>query len=56
MPATTFGLTLPNRAVVLGAIKARDLLELTVEAEASGAFDTVWCGPTACSPSPGSKR
>src|SRR5262250_776140 len=43
MPAT-FGLTLPNRAVVLGAIKSRELLELTVEAEASGAFDTIWVG------------
>ena len=44
MPGTTFGLTLPNRAVVLGAIKSRDLLELTVEAETSRAFDTVWVG------------
>jgi alkanesulfonate monooxygenase SsuD/methylene tetrahydromethanopterin reductase-like flavin-dependent oxidoreductase (luciferase family) len=40
----TFGLILANRAVVLGAIKARDLLDLTVEAEASGAFDAVWVG------------
>jgi alkanesulfonate monooxygenase SsuD/methylene tetrahydromethanopterin reductase-like flavin-dependent oxidoreductase (luciferase family) len=30
--------------VVLGVIKASDLLELTVEAEASGAFDAVWAG------------
>jgi alkanesulfonate monooxygenase SsuD/methylene tetrahydromethanopterin reductase-like flavin-dependent oxidoreductase (luciferase family) len=40
----SFGLTLANRAVVLGAIRARDLIDLTVAAEASGAFDTVWVG------------
>jgi alkanesulfonate monooxygenase SsuD/methylene tetrahydromethanopterin reductase-like flavin-dependent oxidoreductase (luciferase family) len=44
MSQTSFGLTLPNRAVVLGAMRSRELLELTVEAEASGAFDTVWVG------------
>jgi alkanesulfonate monooxygenase SsuD/methylene tetrahydromethanopterin reductase-like flavin-dependent oxidoreductase (luciferase family) len=40
----SFGLTLANRAVVLGAIKARDLIDLTAAAEAAGAFDTVWVG------------
>jgi alkanesulfonate monooxygenase SsuD/methylene tetrahydromethanopterin reductase-like flavin-dependent oxidoreductase (luciferase family) len=40
----SFGLTLANRAVVLGAIKARDLIDLTVAAEGAGAFDTVWVG------------
>jgi alkanesulfonate monooxygenase SsuD/methylene tetrahydromethanopterin reductase-like flavin-dependent oxidoreductase (luciferase family) len=40
----SFGLILPNRAVILGAVTARDLIELTVEGEASGAFDTVWVG------------
>jgi alkanesulfonate monooxygenase SsuD/methylene tetrahydromethanopterin reductase-like flavin-dependent oxidoreductase (luciferase family) len=40
----SFGLTLANRAVVLGAIKARDLVEQTVEAERSGVFDAVWVG------------
>jgi alkanesulfonate monooxygenase SsuD/methylene tetrahydromethanopterin reductase-like flavin-dependent oxidoreductase (luciferase family) len=40
----SFGLTLSNRAVVLGVVKASDLIELTVEAEASGAFDAVWAG------------
>lgn len=40
----SFGLTLSNRAVVLGVIKAADLIDLTVEAEASGAFDAVWAG------------
>jgi alkanesulfonate monooxygenase SsuD/methylene tetrahydromethanopterin reductase-like flavin-dependent oxidoreductase (luciferase family) len=42
--AHTFGLILANRAVVLGAIKARDLLEQTAAAEASGVFDAVWVG------------
>jgi alkanesulfonate monooxygenase SsuD/methylene tetrahydromethanopterin reductase-like flavin-dependent oxidoreductase (luciferase family) len=40
----SFGLTLSNRAVVLGVVKAADLIDLTVEAEASGAFDAVWAG------------
>ncbi len=42
--AHSFGLILANRAVVLGAIQARDLLDLTVEAERSGTFDAVWVG------------
>lgn len=42
--AHSFGLILANRAVVLGAVKVRDLIDLTVEAERSGAFDTVWVG------------
>lgn len=40
----SFGLILPNRAVVLGAVKPRDLVDLTVDAERSGIFDTVWVG------------
>jgi alkanesulfonate monooxygenase SsuD/methylene tetrahydromethanopterin reductase-like flavin-dependent oxidoreductase (luciferase family) len=40
----SLGLILANRAVVLGAIKARDLLDLAVDAERSGAFDAVWVG------------
>jgi alkanesulfonate monooxygenase SsuD/methylene tetrahydromethanopterin reductase-like flavin-dependent oxidoreductase (luciferase family) len=40
----SFGLTLSNRAVVLGRVKASDLIELAVEAENSGAFDAVWAG------------
>ena len=44
MNHSSFGLTLSNRAVVLGVIKASDLIELTVEAESSGAFDAVWAG------------
>jgi alkanesulfonate monooxygenase SsuD/methylene tetrahydromethanopterin reductase-like flavin-dependent oxidoreductase (luciferase family) len=42
--ADSFGLILANRAVVLGALKARDLLELAGAAEAAGAFDTIWVG------------
>jgi alkanesulfonate monooxygenase SsuD/methylene tetrahydromethanopterin reductase-like flavin-dependent oxidoreductase (luciferase family) len=42
--ASSLGLILANRAVVLGAIKARDLVDLTVKAEASGVFDAVWVG------------
>jgi alkanesulfonate monooxygenase SsuD/methylene tetrahydromethanopterin reductase-like flavin-dependent oxidoreductase (luciferase family) len=40
----SFGLILPNRAVILGAVAARELIELTEEGEASGAFDTIWVG------------
>ena len=40
----TLGLILANRAVVLGKIKAHDLLEQTATAEASGVFDAVWVG------------
>ena len=42
--AHSFGLILANRAVVLGAIQARDLVDLTVDAERSGTFDAVWVG------------
>lgn len=44
MARASFGLTLANRAVVLGAIQARDLLELSRAAEASGVFDALWVG------------
>src|ERR1041384_2267656 len=44
MGAPSFGLILANRAVVLGAIKARDLVDITIEAEASNQFDAVWVG------------
>jgi len=42
--APSFGLILANRAVVLGAIKAPELLDLAVEAERAGVFDAVWVG------------
>src|ERR1051325_2750302 len=41
---SSFGLTLANRGVIIGAVKARDLLHMTEQAEASGAFDAVWVG------------
>lgn len=40
----SFGLTLANRGVILGIVRASDLIQLAVEAEASGAFDAVWVG------------
>jgi alkanesulfonate monooxygenase SsuD/methylene tetrahydromethanopterin reductase-like flavin-dependent oxidoreductase (luciferase family) len=42
--AASFGLILPNRAVILGAVTVKDLLDLTELGEASGAFDTIWVG------------
>jgi alkanesulfonate monooxygenase SsuD/methylene tetrahydromethanopterin reductase-like flavin-dependent oxidoreductase (luciferase family) len=44
MAVPSLGLILANRAVVLGAVKARDLLDIAVEAEGSGVFDAVWVG------------
>ena len=44
MARASFGLILANRAVVLGAIQARDLIELSQQAERSGAFDALWVG------------
>jgi len=42
--ANSLGLILANRAVVLGAITARDLIDITVQAERSRVFDAVWVG------------
>jgi alkanesulfonate monooxygenase SsuD/methylene tetrahydromethanopterin reductase-like flavin-dependent oxidoreductase (luciferase family) len=42
--APSLGLILANRAVVLGAVKVPDLVDLTVQAEHSGFFDAVWAG------------
>lgn len=44
MARPSFGLTLANRAVVIGALSARDLLDHAAAAEASGVFDAVWVG------------
>jgi alkanesulfonate monooxygenase SsuD/methylene tetrahydromethanopterin reductase-like flavin-dependent oxidoreductase (luciferase family) len=41
---SSFGLILANRAVVLGKVTVRDLIDLAVEGERSGVFDTVWVG------------
>jgi alkanesulfonate monooxygenase SsuD/methylene tetrahydromethanopterin reductase-like flavin-dependent oxidoreductase (luciferase family) len=40
----SFGLILPNRAVILGAVTVKDLLDLTEQGEASAVFDTIWVG------------
>jgi len=42
--ARSIGLILANRAVVLGAVKVPDLVDLTVQAERSGYFDAVRAG------------
>jgi alkanesulfonate monooxygenase SsuD/methylene tetrahydromethanopterin reductase-like flavin-dependent oxidoreductase (luciferase family) len=42
--ASSFGIILGNRAVVLGALTVRDLLDIAVKAEESAVFDTVWVG------------
>src|SRR5256885_15584111 len=42
--ARSVGLILANRAVVLGAVKVADLVDLTAQAERSGFFDAVWAG------------
>jgi alkanesulfonate monooxygenase SsuD/methylene tetrahydromethanopterin reductase-like flavin-dependent oxidoreductase (luciferase family) len=41
---TTFGLTLSNRALVLGGMQPKELIDMAVEAENSGAIDAVWVG------------
>src|SRR5437773_4164612 len=40
----SFGLILANRAVVIGAIKAHDLFDISIAAENAGVFDTLWVG------------
>jgi alkanesulfonate monooxygenase SsuD/methylene tetrahydromethanopterin reductase-like flavin-dependent oxidoreductase (luciferase family) len=44
MMSASFGLTLANRGVIIGALKASDLIRMTEQAEASGAFEAVWVG------------
>ncbi len=39
-----FGLSLPNRGVLFGAITVEQMLAMTELAEASGQFDSVWVG------------
>jgi alkanesulfonate monooxygenase SsuD/methylene tetrahydromethanopterin reductase-like flavin-dependent oxidoreductase (luciferase family) len=39
-----FGLSLPNRGVLIGAATTRDLLDTAVAAEETGFFDSVWVG------------
>ena len=42
MSRPSFGLILANRAVVLGKVSVRDLIELSIAAEGAGVFDTIW--------------
>lgn len=48
MPGTpddvSFGVSLSNRAVVLGAVGALDVVEIAQEAESSGEFSSAWVG------------
>ncbi|MBI4636832.1 MAG: LLM class flavin-dependent oxidoreductase [Candidatus Rokubacteria bacterium] len=44
MAESSFGLILPNRAVVLGVLEARDLLGLAATAEQAGVFEAIWVG------------
>ena len=39
-----YGLSLPNRGVLFGATSVDELLALSEQAEASGAFDSLWVG------------
>ena len=41
---TTFGLTLSNRALVTKGTPARELIDMAVQAENSGAIDAIWVG------------
>ena len=41
---SSYGLILANRAVVIGAIEAKDLFDISVAAEEAGVFDTLWVG------------
>jgi alkanesulfonate monooxygenase SsuD/methylene tetrahydromethanopterin reductase-like flavin-dependent oxidoreductase (luciferase family) len=43
-PALSFGVSLSNRAVVIGNVRAMEIVEIAEEAEASGLFDSVWGG------------
>jgi alkanesulfonate monooxygenase SsuD/methylene tetrahydromethanopterin reductase-like flavin-dependent oxidoreductase (luciferase family) len=41
---TTFGLTLSNRALVTMGTQPKDLIDMAVQAENSGAIDAIWVG------------
>jgi alkanesulfonate monooxygenase SsuD/methylene tetrahydromethanopterin reductase-like flavin-dependent oxidoreductase (luciferase family) len=41
---TTFGITLSNRAVLTQGTQAKDLIDMSVKAENTGAIDAVWVG------------
>lgn len=39
-----YGLSLPNRGILFGATSVAELLEVSEQADASGAFDSIWVG------------
>jgi alkanesulfonate monooxygenase SsuD/methylene tetrahydromethanopterin reductase-like flavin-dependent oxidoreductase (luciferase family) len=41
---TTFGITLSNRAILTQGTNAKDLIDMAVQAEDTGAIDAVWVG------------
>src|SRR5580765_4184177 len=41
---TTFGLTLSNRAVVTRGTQPKNLIDMAVRAESTGAIDAIWVG------------
>src|SRR4026208_1753421 len=41
---TTFGITLSNRALLTRGAKAKDLIDMSVKAEDTGAIDAIWGG------------
>ena len=41
---TTFGLTLSNRALVTRGTQSKDLIDMAVQAENTGAIDAIWVG------------
>ncbi len=42
--APRYGLSLPNRGVLFGATSVDELFEVSEQADASGAFDSIWVG------------
>jgi alkanesulfonate monooxygenase SsuD/methylene tetrahydromethanopterin reductase-like flavin-dependent oxidoreductase (luciferase family) len=40
----TFGITLSNRAILTQGTKAKDLIDMAIKAESTGAIDAVWVG------------
>jgi hypothetical protein len=44
MSRITFGLTLSNRALVTRGTQPRELIDMAVQAENSGAIDAIWVG------------
>ena len=39
-----YGISLPNRGVLIGAVTPEELFQVAVDAEATGFFESVWVG------------